>query len=260
MDTATVKKIAKYLHLAELEKREVPRITLQYPELSVEEAYEIQEHLVQIKLEHGHNIVGPKMGLTSQAKMKQMGVDEPIYGYVFDHMVKSGQEISLSDYIHPKVEAEIAFILGKDLEGTNVTIHQVLDATEYITPALEIIDSRYENFNFTLPDVIADNASSSGVLFGTLLQPPHKLELDLIGVTLLINGHTRDLGAGAAVLGHPAKSVAMLANMLGRRGLKLKAGQVILTGGITGAIQFEAKDTVSAKFAGIGSVDFVVKE
>lgn len=260
MDKAKAKDLARFLVSAEVEKREVLRITNDHPELTVSDAYEIQEQLVQIKLEEGYNIVGPKMGLTSQAKMKQMNVSEPIYGYIFDYMVVNGQQISMSDFIHPKVEAEIAFVLGKDIEGPGITGAQVLAATEYVLPALELIDSRYENFQFTLPDVIADNASSSKVVFGTTIKRPDNMELDLVGVTLSINGQIKDLGAGAAVVGHPANSVAMLANMLARKGLKLKAGQVILTGGITGAVMLSAGDTVSAKFDGLGTVDFIVKE
>jgi 2-oxo-3-hexenedioate decarboxylase len=174
--------------------------------------------------------------------------------------VENGPEVSIGDYIHPKVEAEIALILGKDIEGPGVTGAQVLAATEYVVPALEIIDSRYQNFQFTLPDVIADNASSSGVVFGTTIKRPDDMELDLVGVTLSINGQIKDLGAGAAVVGHPANSVAMLANMLARKGLKLKAGQIILTGGITGAVLLSVGDSVSAKYDGLGSVDFIVKE
>nr|WP_275901122.1 fumarylacetoacetate hydrolase family protein [Paenibacillus periandrae] len=252
--------MARFLADAEVEKREVLKITNDHPELTVEKAYEIQEQLVQLKLEEGYQIVGPKMGFTSQAKMKQMNVNEPIYGYIFDYMVVNGQEISMQDFIHPKVEAEVAFILGKDIEGPGMTGAQVLAATEYVVPALEIIDSRYENFNFTLPDVIADNASSSKVVFGSRIKRPDELELDLLGVTLSINGQIKDLGAGAAVVGHPANSVAMLANMLARKGLKLKAGQIILTGGITGAVVLNVGDSVSAKFDGFGTVDFQVKE
>jgi 2-oxo-3-hexenedioate decarboxylase len=259
MEKIQIKRIAQHLLTAEEEKREVTKITSEHPDLSIANAYDIQEQIVQMKLEQGLRIVGPKMGLTSQAKMKQMNVNEPIYGYIFDNMVVTGQEISLKDYIHPKVEAEIAFVLGKDIEGPGVTGAQVLAATDYVLPALEIIDSRYENFNFTLPDVIADNASSSGVVFGAAIKRPDHMELDLLGVTLSINGQIKDLGAGAAVLGHPANSVAMLANMLARKGLKLKAGEIILTGAITGAIMLNAGDTVSARFDGLGSVDFTVK-
>ncbi|MFC4766527.1 2-keto-4-pentenoate hydratase [Effusibacillus consociatus] len=260
MSSVDYKSIASFLHLAEVEKREVVRITKETP-LSIEDAYRVQEELVALKLEQGHRIVGPKMGLTSRAKMKQMNVEEPIYGYIFDYMVvPDGGSIKRQELIHPKVEAEIAFIMGKDIEGPGITGAQVLAATEYVVPALEIIDSRYENFQFTLPDVIADNASSSRVVIGNRPIRPDQLELDLVGVTLFINGEIKDLGAGAAVVGHPANSIAMLANMLARRGEKIKAGDVILTGGITGAAMLSVGDTVLAKADGLGEVSFKVSE
>lgn len=250
---------AEKLADAEVNKHEVIRLTAEHPELSVDEGYLIQDEIVAIKAEQGHQVFALKMGFTSTAKMKQMNVDEPIYGYIFDYMAVDRGELSLNELIHPKVEAEIAFILGQDIEGPGITGAQVLAATEYVVPALEIIDSRYQNFQFTLPDVIADNTSSSRVFIGSTLRKPHELELDLVGVTLSINGKLKDLGAGAAVLGHPANSVAMLANMLARKGRKLKAGQLILTGGITGAHQLQEGDVVSAKWDGLGSIDFTVK-
>jgi 2-oxo-3-hexenedioate decarboxylase len=261
MGAVNYQSTAEFLHRAETEKNEVLRITADHPDMTVEDAYKVQEELVSIKLKQGHRIIGPKMGLTSQAKMKQMNVEEPIYGYIFDYMmVPDGGSILMQELIHPKVEAEIAFVLGKDIEGPGITGAQVLAATEYVVPALEIIDSRYENFKFTLPDVIADNASSSRVVIGNRLTNPLQLELDLVGVTLSINGEIKDLGAGAAVLGHPANSVAMLANMLARQGEKLKAGDVILTGGVTGAVMLSVGDTVSAKLDGLGEVSFKVAE
>jgi 2-oxo-3-hexenedioate decarboxylase len=253
--------IAEFLHKAELNKQEVIRITEDYPDLSVEDGYRIQEELVKIKCSSGHRIVGPKMGLTSQAKMKQMNVVEPIYGYIFDYMqVPNGGTISLSELIHPKVEAEIAFVMGTDLQGPGVTIEQVLEATAYVLPALEIIDSRYKDFTFTLPDVIADNASSSRVVFGDRVTRPDGLELDLAGVTLSINGELKDQAAGAAVLGHPAEAIAMLANMLARRGQSVKAGDIILSGGVTAAVMLSPGDFVSAKVDGLGTVQFTLEE
>ncbi|RAS83742.1 4-oxalocrotonate decarboxylase [Priestia endophytica] len=255
-----ISRTVELLSTAELERKELVRITENYPNLNIEEAYEIQENLVEQKVEEGYRILGAKMGLTSRAKMEQMGVDEPIYGYVFDYMAISNGELHLNKYIHPKVEAEIAFVLGQDIEGPDVTRADVLSSTDYVLPALEIIDSRYKDFKFTLSDVIADNASSSGVIFGNQMHRPDKIELDLVGTTLNINGEIKDLGAGAAVLGHPADSVAMLANMLSRKGKKLKKGDIILSGAITSAIMLTAGDSVLAKFDELGTVEFVVKE
>ncbi|MCD2137336.1 2-keto-4-pentenoate hydratase [Salinicoccus halitifaciens] len=262
MEKSKVKELADYVHNAEKENKEILKITAElYPSLSIDEAYLVQEELVRQKLEEGYQITGPKMGITSEAKMKQMDVDDPIYGYVFDNMiVEEGDSISISDYIHPKVEPEIGFILGEDLEGPGVTTLDVLRATEHVFPAIEIIDSRYENFNFTLPDVIADNTSAAGAVFGTCLRKPEELELDVVGVTLSINGEVQSLGAGAAVLDHPAKSIARLANMLSRKGEKVKAGQPILSGGITAAVRLSPGDFVSAKYGGLGDVSFFVKE
>lgn len=262
MDKDLIKKLTNYVHSAEKEKREIKKITADlYPDMSIDEAYLIQEELIKQKLEEGKKIIGPKMGITSEAKMKQMNVDNPIYGYVFDDMmVNEGDSISITDYIHPKVEPEIGFVLSRDLEGPNVTLLDVLRATDYVFPAIEIIDSRYENFNFTLPDVIADNTSAAGAVLGTTLKRPESLELDVVGATLTINGEIKALGAGAAVLGHPANSVAKLANMLVKKGEKVKAGDPILTGGLTAAVLLSPGDYVNVKCGGLGEVSFFVKE
>ncbi|WPP36392.1 2-keto-4-pentenoate hydratase [Bacillus sonorensis] len=259
MNAAALKETARILYMAEAEKREIVRITRDYPELTVEDAYKIQEELVKLKLKRGNGIIGPKMGLTSRAKMQQMNVEEPIYGYIFkDMIVPDGGKINIHQLIHPKVEAEIAFVLGEDIEGPGVTGEQVLAVTEYLIPVLEVIDSRYENFSFTLPDVIADNASSSRVVFGEKVKKPEHLQLDAVTVSLAINGEIREQATGAAVVGHPANSAAMLANMLARKKQKLKAGSVILTGGVTGAVMLTAGDSVSAQVEGIGDASFTV--
>lgn len=255
------KETAAYLLKAEEEKKEVPKITIdRHPGLTIEEAYDIQQHLVDLKVEKGQKVAGMKMGLTSEAKLKQMNVDDPIYGYIFDYMILShGEELDLDEQIHPKVEPEIGFILDRDLEGPGVTGTQVLEATKYVFPAIEVIDSRYENFNFTLPDVIADNTSASKVVFGSDLANPLDLDLDLVGVTLSINGRIKSLGAGAAVLGQPAHAIARLANMLVAEGRKVKAGQPILSGAITEAITLSRGDYVNARLGGIGEVSFFAK-
>ncbi|WP_400162442.1 2-keto-4-pentenoate hydratase [Brevibacillus sp. TJ4] len=260
MEAKELTSLARFLESAERNRQEVPRITLQHPSLTVDEAYDIQAEIVKLKVENGSRVIGPKMGLTSAAKMKQMGVEEPIFGYVFDYMVvPNGGTIRFDELIHPKAEAEIAFVLDKDLEGPDVTIEQVLEATRYVLPALEIIDSRYENFKFTLPDVIADNTSASRVVFGDRLIKPSELELDLIGATMLFNGESKAFGASAAVLGHPARSIAMLAAMLSRKGGGLRAGEVILSGAITEAVMFAQGDYVVGKFDVLGDVSFLCK-
>ena len=262
MSNELYKKIAEYLVAGEVKKREVVKVTAEIkPDLTVEEAYLVQEEIVMIKLNEGRKLIGPKMGLTSQAKMDQMGVENPIYGYVFDYMlIDNGGSLPFSELIHPKVEAEIAFIIGEDIEGPGVTGEQVLAKTDYVLPALEIIDSRYENFHFTLPDVIADNASTSRVVFGTSIKKPEQFELDLVGVTLSINGEIKESGTGGAVLGHPANSIAMLANMLAKKGKIVRKGDVILSGGITGAVMLKYGDVVTGIFDGFDDVTFTVTE
>lgn len=252
------RKIAQKLSSAELEGREVTCFT-DSVDFSVEEAYDIQNELINIRLQQSHQVVGAKMGLTSKAKMNQMGVTEPIYGYLLDYMHVNGDKVSMKGLIHPKVEAEIAFMLGEDLQGPDITADDVLRATDFVLPALEIIDSRYKDFNFTLPDVIADNASSSRVVYGTTLHRPEGLELDLIGVTLRINGEIKGLGSGAAVLGHPAASVAMLANMLARTGKSLRKGQYILAGAVTSAIQVKEGDYITATYDQLGTVELKIE-
>lgn len=262
MNKEMINQLADYVFNAEKEKREIVNITSElYPGLSIADAYLVREELVRRMIAEGNKIVGLKMGITSDAKMKQMNVHDPIFGYIFDDMViEEGDNVAVSNYIHPKVEAEIGFILNEDLVGPGITALDVLRATEYVFPALEIIDSRYEDFHFTLPDVIADNTSAAGAIFGTDLKNPEALELDVVGVTLSINGEIKELGAGAAVLGHPANSVARLANMLSERNEKLKAGQPILTGGITSAVGLIPGDFVHVKYGGLGDVSFFVTE
>src|SRR5699024_9785197 len=253
---------AKFLYNAEKEKKEIKKITSdKHPDLTIEDAYDIQRQLIELKEADGHKIVGPKMGLTSEAKLKQMNVENPIYGYMFDYMVLShGETLHMDELIHPKAEPEIGFILKHDLEGPGITAVQVLEATDYVFPAVEIIDSRYENFNFTLPDVIADNTSAAGAIFSTDLKRPESLELDVVAVTLSVNGEIKALGAGTAVLGHPAHSVARLANMLSEKGEKVKASQPILTGGVTSAVHLSPGDFVHVKYGGLGDVSFFVTE
>lgn len=259
MSEYNLREIAVFLNNAELNRQEVLKITNDYPNLTHEDAYDIQHEIVDIKTSGGNEIIGLKMGLTSEAKMKQMGVNNPLYGHIFDYMlVNDKEELSLSELIHPKVESEIAFIMGKDLGGEDVDEKAVLDAIEYVVPVMEIIDSRYQNFEFTLTDVIADNCSSSRVIIGSKFTKPDDLEMDLLGATLSINNEIMDSGTGAAVLGHPLKSVVVLAKLLAKRNLKISAGSLVLTGAITKACLIKEGDIVSTKIEDLGEVSFKV--
>lgn len=259
MNKEKIRELAAYLNDAELNRQEIFKITLDYPELTDELAYDIQHEIVNIKEESGDRVIGMKMGLTSEAKMKQMGISEPLYGHILDYMLVDNRgEVSLSELIHPKVEAEIAFIMGKDLQGSNITEDDVLDAIEYVLPAMELVDSRFENFNFTLKDVIADNCSSSRVILGDKYTKPDGLRMELLGTSLSINNEIVDMGTGAAVLGNPLTSVVMLVKLLDKRGLKLKANSLVLTGGITKAFMIKEGDIVSTRIEDLGEVSFKV--
>nr|WP_028987480.1 2-keto-4-pentenoate hydratase [Thermicanus aegyptius] len=242
------------LEAAEKGRKAIRRLTLTHP-FDIEEAYAIQEAWISRKIRDGERLIGYKMGLTSPAKMKQMKVSEPIYGKLLAGMyVDSGEALPHSQFIHPRVEAEVAFLLGKDLKGEGLTEEEVFSATDHLMAAIEIIDSRYENFQFTMADVIADNASSSRFAVGTLLLTTGMDKVSTLGMTLRINGEVKALGTPANILGHPARSVAMLAGMLARKGEGLKAGEIILAGGITEAVAVQPGDVVEAHFARLGNV------
>ncbi len=257
LDKSTIEKLAKHCEDAELKAYEITKITDDYPDMTYEDAYDIQWTARAAKEARGHKIVGMKMGLTSQAKMKQMGVPNPCYGYLADYFAYGdGAEIKIDELIHPKVEAEIAFILKDDLQGPGCHIGDVLAATDFVMPAVEIIDSRYKDFKFDLKSVIADNSSSSRYVTGGRMRDIKDLDLKTLGVVMEINGEIVQLGAGAAVLGHPATAIAMLANMLSERGEKLKAGEYILSGAITAAVSAKKGDNVTVKFQDLGSLSF----
>lgn len=251
-----VSQLAEHLENAELQARDVVKITDDYPDMDWEDAYNIQWAIRQRKLDRGHRVVGLKMGLTSWAKMKQMGVETPIYAFLADYFsVADGADIKTSELIHPKVEAEIAVTTNRELRGPGCHIADVMAAIECVVPAVEIIDSRYENFRFDLKSVIADNASSSRFVTGGRMRRPNEVDLKTLGVVMEKNGQVVELGAGAAVLGHPAASVAMLANMLAERDEVIPSGSFIMTGGITAAVSVEAGDAVCVRYQDLGTVN-----
>ena len=250
-----IAELAEYLETCELDAKEATKITDRYPDMDFEDAYDIQYAIRQRKLDRGHTLAGLKVGLTSRAKMKQMGVETPIYGFLADYFDQpDGADIKTDELIHPKVEAELAFVTKAPLKGPGCHVGNVLAATDFVIPAVEIIDSRYENFRFDLVSVIADNASSSRFVLGGRMARPSDIDARNLGVVLERNGEIVELGAGAAVLGHPAASVALLANMLGERDEEIPAGTLILTGGITAAVTVDKGDSVNVRFQDLGSV------
>jgi len=250
--------IAEHLLSAEAERREVPSLAQTHGELSLDEGYQVQDEIIARKLKAGDRLIGWKLGLTSKEKQKAMGVFEPVYGALFASTLLPECEVNVSELIHPRVEPEIAVVMGEDLEGPDVTPAQALAALRWVLPALEVIDSRYKDFKFTLPDVVADNASTARAVTGTRPVPAEGLDLATIGVVFLKNGELITTAAGAAVLGDPAIALARLANHLARRGQKLKAGQLVFTGALTAATFVAPGDVVEARFAALGSVSLRV--
>ncbi len=255
LDKQTIENLAEHLENAELNAQAVKKITDDYPDLSWDEAYDIQWEIRRRKLARGQRVVGLKMGLTSWGKMKQMGVETPIYAFLADYFsIPEGATINTKELIHPKVEAEIAVITNRPLTGPGCHIAEVMASIECVVPAVEIIDSRYKNFRFDLKSVIADNASSSRFVTGGRLRRINEVDLKTLGVVMEKNGQVVEVGAGAAVLGHPAASVAMLANLLAERGEEIPAGTFIMTGGISAAVAVEAGDAICVRYEDLGSI------
>ena len=255
LDKAIILKLAEHLENAELQAQDVTMVTGDYPDMDWDDAYAIQDEIRRRKEARGNRTVGLKAGLTSFAKMKQMGVDTPVFGFVSDYMARpDGGEIKVSELIHPKVEAEICIVTKAPLRGPGCNVAAVMAATEFVLPAVEIIDSRYRDFKFDLKSVIADNTSASRFVIGGRSRDLGELDLRTLGVVLEKNGEIVSMAAGAAVLGQPLAAVAMMANHLGARGQEIPAGTFIMTGGVTEAIRVDAGDNVSVRFQDLGAV------
>ena len=258
---------AQYLELArrtlaaEQENREIPMLTVEVPQWTREEGYHIQQLREKLTLAEGHKLIGYKMGATSMAKRQQMGSKMPSYGRLFDHyLLENGSCLHLDRYIHPKLENEITFVLGKDICGPFVSTPDVMHATAYVSASFELIDSRYENFKFTGPDVVSDNISARGVVLGAARVNPNLLDLAQVGATMWVDGEDVSYGTGAEILGHPARAVAELANLLWvQEGKKLEAGMLIMTGSLTAAKTLRPGEQIRTVFSKLGAVALAVE-
>jgi 2-oxo-3-hexenedioate decarboxylase len=225
--------------------------------ISLDDAYEIQSLAFDKRLARGETRIGMKMGFTSRAKMVQMGVDEMIWGRLTKEMiVEESGEVSKAHYVHPRAEPEVVFLLKKELSGT-VTAIEAMAAIEAVAPAIEIIDSRYQNFKFSLTDVVADNSSSSGVVIGPWSSQPD--DISNLGMILSANGVAKEIGSTAAILGHPIRSLVSAARLVAERGETLPAGSIVMAGGATAAFALEAGDNVMLESEKLGRVQFSVK-
>ncbi len=247
--------LADRLDVACSQRVAIARLTIDHPDLSIDDAYAVQDEVVRRRVERGEHVVGAKLGLTARAKQTQMGVDQPVFGQLLSGGLHPlGTSIALDQLIHPRVEPEIVFRIGERLRGPGLSRSQVLDATESVTCGLEIIDSRYADFSFTAADVIADNTSAASFVTSAHVETVSALDLALLGLTLEVDGELVSTAAGAATMGHPADAVAALANWLGERGRAIEAGWQIYSGGLTAAVPLLAGGRITATFASLGSV------
>jgi len=227
----------------------------QFESIEVEDAYEIQLLQIRRKLTSGRLVRGHKVGLSSPAMQRMMGVDEPDYGHLLDDMfVFENARIDTSTLLQPRAEFELAFILRDPLPAPGCNIADVLRNTAYVAPAIEIIDSRIRDWKISLCDTIADNASSARIVLGGHAKPVDGLDLKLIAAIAAKNGEIVETGATGAVLGNPAIAVAWLANKVHQFGVTLEAGHVILPGSCTKAIDVASGDVITAEFSGLGTV------
>jgi 2-keto-4-pentenoate hydratase len=255
IDDATAELLAARLRDATLSRVALPPLTAERPDLTPADAYAIQQRVVAPRLDAGETIVGWKLGLTSKAMQQQLGVDQPDYGPILSgYLTVPGGVLRTDALIAPRIEAEIAFVLGSPLRGPGVTPEAARAATKGIVPALEIIDSRIADWKITLADTIADLASSARVAIGGPIVPIGGRDVRLIGCVLERDGDVVATGAGAAALGDPAAAVAWAANTLGALGVTMEAGAIIMTGALHASIPVRAGDAFTATFDGLGSV------
>lgn len=248
-------------HEAENKRKQIDPVTLAYPEMTIDDAYKIQSAWMDIKINEGKAVAGHKIGLTSRTMQKVMNITEPDFGVLLDDMVfEEGSEIDVSQFLDPRIEVELAFFLNKKIEKENASIIDILDATDYIMPALELIAARsyrvHPNTGYkrTVKDTISDNAANAGVILGGSPFRPDAVDLRWIGAMMSKNGVIEETGISGAVLNHPAKGIAWLHNKYTHYGRTLEPGQIILAGSFTRPIPVVQGDTVSVDFGEFGTI------
>ncbi len=242
--------------LIEAERTGMPTTQLDqaFPGIEIADAYAIQQRIIASKLAAGARLRGHKIGLTSKAMQSTVGIDEPDYGHLLNTMFfQDGDTIATEKLIVPRVEVELAFVLGKPLRGPDGTLFDVLDATDYVVPALELIDGR-SKYPRRIVDNIADNAACAGIILGGRPVKPLDVDLRWVAALLLKNGVIEESGVSAAVLGHPAMGIVWLANKLAAHDTGLEAGQIVLAGSFTRTVAVAKGDTIHADYGPLGSI------
>ncbi|WP_374241870.1 2-oxopent-4-enoate hydratase [Zoogloea sp.] len=254
MDKSKIEKYGDELYEALVNRKAVAPLTDREADITIEDAYQIQQRMIQRRLDTGETIIGKKIGVTSKVVMDMLKVDQPDFGMMTSGMVfNEGEAIDTSTMIAPRAEAEVAFVLKSDLQGPGVTAADVLRATECVVPCFEIVDSRIQDWKIKIQDTVADNASCGVLVLGGLRKSPRDIDLALAGMVLEKNGEVISTSTGAAVQGSPVNAVAWLANTLGRLGIPLKAGEVILSGSQSPLVPVKAGDSLVCSVGGLGS-------
>ncbi|WP_352296352.1 fumarylacetoacetate hydrolase family protein [Pseudoalteromonas sp. 20-MNA-CIBAN-0454] len=248
--------LAQILYDAQQQRTAIAPLIKNNPELTIDDAYQVSLKTLAIRTQAGEIIIGKKIGVTSEAVQKMLNVHQPDFGFLTNTMHHpDGSNISLkkSHLIQPRAEGEIAFCLKHDLQGPNVTAEQVLAATDWVAPCFEIVDSRIENWQITIVDTVADNASCGVFVIGDKHTDPSTLDLAAATMVVKHNGKQAVTGVGSAVQGHPAQAVAWLANTLGEYGIEFKKGEIILSGALAPLIDANSGDHFSMEIEGLGS-------
>ncbi len=260
MDKTRIQHYGDELYQALISRTAVDPLTDREPGITIEDAYQIQLRMIQRRVDAGETVVGKKIGVTSKIVMDMLKVNQPDFGQMTSGMVfNEGEAIRADSMIAPKAEAEVAFVLKRDLMGPGVTAADVLRATDCVMPCFEIVDSRIRDWKIKIQDTVADNASCGVLTLGGTRRDPRRIDLALAGMVLEKNGEVISTSAGAAVQGSPVNAVAWLANTLGRLGIGLKAGEVILSGSQSPLVPVKAGDNLCCDVGGLGgtSVRFV---
>lgn len=260
MDQSTIEKLGDSLYDALLARQPIPPLTASHADMTIEDAYHVQQRMIARRLQQGEKVIGKKIGVTSKAVMNMLGVHQPDFGYLLDGMVyNEGESIEMASLIQPKAEGEIAFLLKKDLQGPGVTAADVLAATEGVMACFEIVDSRIQDWKIKIQDTVADNASCGVFVLGDQLVDIANLDLALCGMVLEKNGEIVVTGAGAASMAHPVNAMVWLANMLGSLGIPLKAGDIVLSGAMGAMVPVAKGDNLRMMIGEVGgcSVRFV---